>query len=156
MTAALQSLPSVPTAIRRRRRLALARTVLGHSVRAHLLPAGERRRQRLQVRGAADTLTALGVRVRVIPPPVPWPRAGRFVISDHVGRLGDLAVSTAFRGSIDDGTVICPVAVRYRVEGRAGYLPPHEVPRRTAAIAATSGLIVEVLCLPAVRDPLPV
>ena len=98
MTVALQSLPSVPTATRRRRRLALARTVLGHSVRAHLLPAGARRRQRLQVCGAADTLTALGVRVQVFSPAIPWPRSGRFVISDHVGRLGDLAVSTAVRG----------------------------------------------------------
>jgi hypothetical protein len=129
--------------------------VVGPSVRARLLPAGERRRQRLQVCGAADILTALGVRVRVIPPPVPWPRTGRFVISDHVGRLGDLAVSTAFLGATDDGTVICPVAVRYRVEGRAGYLPPHEVPQRTAAIAALNGLVVEVLCLPSIRDPLP-
>jgi hypothetical protein len=117
-------------------------------VRAHLLPAGERRRQRLQVCGAADTLTALGVRVQVFPPAIPWPRTGRFVISDHVGRLGDLAVSTAVRGATDDGTVICPIAVRYRVEGRPGYLREHEVPRRTAAIVAMHGLVVEVHCLP--------
>jgi hypothetical protein len=155
VTFALQSLPRVPTAIRRRRRLRLARTVVGHSVRSRLLPAGERRRRRQQVCGAADTLTALGVRVQVIPPPIPWPRSGRFVISDHVGRLGDLAVSTAFLGATDDGTVICPVAVRYRIEGRPGYLPAHEVPHRTAAIAAMHGLVVMVLCLPSVRDPLP-
>ncbi|TFV87237.1 hypothetical protein [Blastococcus sp. CT_GayMR16] len=155
MTVALQSLPQVSTAIRRRRRLQLARTVVGHSVRTRLLPAGERRRQRLEVCGAADTLTALGVRVQVIPSPIPWPRSGRFVISDHVGRLGDLAVATAFRGTTRDGSVICPVSVRYRVQGRAGYLPAHAVPRRTAAIAAMHGLVVEVLCLPAVRDPLP-
>ena len=149
MTVALHSLPSVPTAIRRRRRLRLARTVLGHSVRAHLLPAGERRRQRLQVCGAADTLTALGVRVQVFSPATPWPRSGRFVISDHVGRLGDLAVSTAVRGATDDGTVLCPVAVRYRVEGRPGYLREDAVPQRTAAILALHGLVVEVHCLPA-------
>jgi hypothetical protein len=129
--------------------------VVSYSVRARLLPSGARRRQRLQVCGAADILTALGVRVRVVPPPIPWPRSGRFVISDHVGRLGDLALSTAFRGATDDGTVICPVAVRYRVEGRAGYLPAHEVPQRMAAIAAMRGLVVEVLCLPSVGDPLP-
>ena len=71
------------------------------------------------------------------------------MISDHAGRLGDLAVSTAFRGATDDGDVVCPVTVRYRVEGRPGYLPAHEVPQRTAAIIAMHGLVVEVHCLPA-------
>jgi hypothetical protein len=141
---------SVPPATQRRRRLRLARTLVGHSVRTRLLPATERRKQRLQVCGAADTLTALGVRVQVFQPAIPWPRSGRFVISDHVGRLGDLAVSTAVRGATDDGTVICPVAVRYRVEGRPGYLTEAEVPRRTAGIVAMHGLVVEVHCLPAV------
>jgi hypothetical protein len=148
VTVAVQSLPQVPLALRRRRRLRLARTLVGHSVRARLLPATERRRQRLQVCGAADTLTALGVRVRVFQPSIPWPRSGRYVISDHVGRLGDLAVSTAVRGATDDGDVICPVAVRYRVEGRPGYLREDEVPQRTAAILALHGLVVEVHCLP--------
>jgi hypothetical protein len=150
VTVATDSLPHVPTAIRHRRRLRLARTVVGHSVRARLLPVGERRRQRMRVCGAADTLTALGVRVQVIPPAIPWPRSGRFVISDHVGRLGDLAVSTAFRGAHDDdGDVICPVTVRYRVEGRPGYLRPDQVPVTTTAIVAARGLVVEVRCLPA-------
>lgn len=152
VTVALQSLPQVSLAIRRRRRLRLARTLVGHSVRSRLLPAGERRRQSLRVCGAADTLTALGVRVQVVQPTVPWPRAGRYVISDHVGRLGDLAVSTVVRGATDDGTVLCPVAVRYRVEGQPGYLRADEVPTRTAAILALRGLVVEVHCLPAV-DP---
>jgi hypothetical protein len=150
VTVALHSLPQVPLAIRRRRRLRLTRTLVGHSVRARLFPAGERRRQSLRVCGAADTLTALGVRVHVVQPAVPWPRAGRYVISDHVGRLGDLAVSTVVRGATDDGTVVCPVAVRYRVEGRPGYLRPDEVPTRTGAILALHGLVVEVHCLPAV------
>ena len=153
VTVALQSLPRVSTATRRRRRLRLARTVVGHCVRSRLLPSGARRRERLQVCGAADILTALGVRVHVIPPTIPWPRTGRFLISDHVGRLGDLAVSTAFRGRTDVGEVICPVAVRYRVHGRPGHLPPHEVPRRTAAIVAMQGLVVEVHCLPSVSEP---
>jgi hypothetical protein len=139
-----------PPATRRRRRLRLARTLVGQSVRARLLPATERRRQRLQLCSAADTLTAVGVRVQVFQPAVPWPRAGRFVISDHFGRLGDLAVSTAVPGATADGTVICPVAVRYRMEGRPGYLTEAEVPRRTAAIVAMHGLVVEVHCLPAV------
>lgn len=149
MTVALTDLPQASPATRRRRRLRLARTLVGSSVRSRLLPAGERRRVRLQVCGAADTLTALGVRVQVFQPAVPWPRTGRYVISDHVGRLGDLAVSTAVRGATDDGDVVCPVTVRYRVDGRL--LAPHEVPQRTAAVLALSGLVVEVHCLPAVR-----
>ena len=147
----MQSLPQVSVSLRRRRRLRLARTLVGHSVRARLLPASERRRQRLQVCGAADTLTALGVRVQVFQPSIPWPRSGRYVISDHVGRLGDLAVSTAVRGATDDGDMLCPVAVRYRVDGRPGCLPAHEVPRRTADIVAMRGLVVEVHCLAPAR-----
>ena len=149
MTVALQSPSPVPTAILHRRRLRLARTVVGFSVRSRLLPAGQRRRQRLRVCAAADTLTALGVRLQVFPPVTPWPRTGRFVVSDHVGRLGDLAVATAFRGALDvDGDVICRVAVRYRVEGRPEHLTADEIPRTTAAIVAMRGLVVEVHCLP--------
>jgi hypothetical protein len=155
VTVALQSLPQVSLATRRRRRLRLARALVGHSVRTHLLPAGERRRLRLQVCGAADTLTALGVRVQVFQPGIPWPRSGRYVISDHVGRLGDLAVSTAFRGTADGGDVVCPVTVRYRVEGRPGYLSAHEVPQRTAPVVAMRGLVVEVHCLPAFGGAVP-
>jgi len=147
VTVALPALPQASPATRRRRRLRLTRTRVGSSVRAHLLPAGERRRVRLRVCEAADTLTALGVRVQVFQPAVPWPRTGRYVISDHVGRLGDLAVSTAVRGATDDGDIVCPVAVRYRAEGRR--LSAHEVPHRTAAIVAMRGLVVEVHCLPA-------
>jgi len=150
VTAALFPLPQVPLAAQRRRRMRLARTLVGHSVRSRLLPAGERRRVRLRVCGAADTLTALGVRVQVFPASTPWPRTGRYVISDHVGRLGDLAVATAFRGATDDGDVVCPVAVRYRVDGRL--LSAHEVPQLTAAIVAVRGLVVEVHCLPTLRD----
>ena len=87
--------------------------------------------------------------MQVVQPTIPWPRAGRFVISDHEGRLGDLAVATAVLGATDDGDVICPVAVRYRVEGRPGYLSEAEVPQRTAAIVGMRGLVVEVHCLPA-------
>jgi hypothetical protein len=124
------------------------------SVRSRLLPASERRRQRLRVCAAADTLSALGVRVQVLPPSTPWPRTGRLVISDHVGRLGDLALSTTFRGTRDgdgDGDVICPVAVRYRVEGRPDHLAADRVPQTTAAIVAMRGLVVEVHCLPVTR-----
>lgn len=131
----------------------LARTLVGSSVRSRLLPAGERRRLRLRVCGAADTLTALGVRVQVFQPAVPWPRTGRCVISDHVGRLGDLALSTVFLDATDDGDVVCPVAVRYRAEGRR--LSAHEVPQRTADIVAMRGLVVEVHCLPTLSDAAP-
>jgi hypothetical protein len=152
VTVALQSLSHVPTAIRRRRRLRLARTVVSLSVRSRLLPASERRRQRLRVCAAADTLSALGVRVQVFPPSTPWPRTGRLVISDHVGRLGDLALATTFRGTRDrNGDVICPVAVRYRVEGQTDHLAADRAPQTTAAIVAMRGLVVEVHCLPVTR-----
>jgi hypothetical protein len=146
-------------ATRRRRRLRLARTLVGVSVRTRLLPAGDSRRQRRRVCGAADTLTALGVRVRVLPPVTPWPRTGRLVVSDHVGRLGDLALSTALRGApmagsgvraVAPGSVVCPVAVRYRLEGGREYLRADQVPQTTAGIVAMRGLVVEVHCLPAI------
>ena len=75
------------------------------------------------------------------------------MISDHVGRLGDLAVSTVVRGATNDGDVLCPFIVRYRIEGRPGHLSPDQVPQRTAAIVAMRGLVVEVHCLPA--SPVP-
>ena len=136
---------------RNRRRLQLARTVAGGSLRTALVPTNSAaRRQRIELCRAARTLTALGVRVEVVPPPVPWPRAGRYIRSDHTGWLGDLAVVTAAlaRSSAPGEAVICPVAVRYR--GEAGHLDPAEVPRTVADIVATRGLVVEVRCLPAV------
>lgn len=48
---------------------------------------------RAAVCGAADVLTALGVRVEVLDPAVPWPRTGRghLVVSNHASWLGELA-----------------------------------------------------------------
>jgi hypothetical protein len=127
------------------------------SARSHL-PAGERRRQRLQVCDAANLLTALGVRVQVFAPATAWPRSGRHVVSDHVGWLGDLAVATALRGApvarpdepMGTGDTVCGVAVRYRLEHGDGHLSEAELPQTVGGIAAMQGLVVEVHCLPAV------
>ena len=106
---------------------------------------------------AADLLTALDVRVRVVGGAVPWPRLGRVVVSDHTGWLGDLALSTAAPGTpvlgrdptraLPVGSVACPVVLRYRTA--AGYLTPPEIPRTLAEIAAAHDLVVEVHRLPA-------
>jgi hypothetical protein len=145
--------------LQRRRRLRVARTRVGLSVQTRLLPTGgERRRQRLQVCGAANTLTALGVRVRVVGPATPWPRTGRVVVCAPLDRLGTLALATALRGEdvcaaveAPAGRTVCSVVVRYRLEGTEGYLPPDRVPRSTAEITALRGLVVEVHLLPAVN-----
>jgi hypothetical protein len=151
--------PAAPAAraTQRRRRIRLARTLAGVSVRSALLPRGAvRSRQRLRVCGSADILTALGVRVQVVGGAVPWPRLGRVVVSDHTGWLGDLALATAAPGTpvigrstraLPVGSVACPVALRYRTAD--GYLARHEVPRTLAQVAAARDLVVEVHRLPA-------
>jgi hypothetical protein len=151
--------PAAPAAraTQRRRRIRLARTLAGVSVRSALLPRGAARsRQRLRVCGSADILTALGVRVQVVGGAVPWPRLGRVVVSDHTGWLGDLALATAAPGtpvigratrSLPVGSVACPVALRYRTAD--GYLARHEVPRTLAQVTAVRDLVVEVHRLPA-------
>lgn len=160
MTAAPHPLPTVPAGsdrgLQRRRRLRAARTQVGVSVQTRLLPTGgTRRRQRLQVCGAANTLTALGVRVQVVGPPTPWPRR-RVVVTHSTGRLADLAVATVVRGEpvhhggdVPPGETVCPVVVRYRVEGRPGYLADGDVPGTVAGIAAVHGLVLEVHLLAA-------
>ena len=154
-------LPSAAArATQRRRRIRLARTLARVAVRGALLPRGaSRSRQRLRVCGAADILTALGVRVQVVGGAVPWPRLGRVVVSDHTGWLGDLALATAVPGtpvlgrsparSLPLGSVACPVALRYRTA--AGYLSTEEVPRTPAEVAAARDLVVEVHRLPALE-----
>jgi hypothetical protein len=148
--------PAAP-ATQRRRRLRLARTLAGVSVRSALLPrSAARSRRRLQVCGAADILTALDVRVRVIGAEIPWPRLGRVVVSDHTGWLGDLALSTAVPGTpvlsrtstrtLPVGSVACPVVLRYRAAAR--YLEKDEIPRTLADVAAAQDLVVEVHRLP--------
>jgi hypothetical protein len=99
--------------------------------------------------GAANTLTALGVRVQVLGPSTPWPRE-RVVVTDSTGRLADLAVATVFRGepvlnaaAAPAGATVCPVTVRYRLEDGTA-LAEDAVPQTLAGIAAVHGLVVEV------------
>jgi hypothetical protein len=151
-------------AIQRRRRIRLARTLAGVSLRSALLPRSAiRSRQRLRLRGSADILTALDVRVRVVGAAVPWPRLGRVVVSDHTGWLGDLALSTVVPGTpvigrsptraLPVGSVACPVVLRYRTA--EGYLDRHEIPRTLAQVTAARDLVIEVHRLPALQhDPM--
>jgi hypothetical protein len=161
VTVARELSSHVPTAIQRRRRLRLARTLVGGSVRRALLPPGSARgRERVQVCRAANMLSALGVRVEVVGGAVPWPRSERVVVSDHTGWLGDLALSTAVprtpvisrARALTAGAVVCPVVVRYRTA--AGYLGRDDVPQTPAEVAAMRDLVVEVHRLPAL-EPVP-
>ena len=162
MTAVPHPLATIPAGsdrgLQRRRRLRVARARVGVSVQTRLLPAGERRRQRLQVCGAANTLTALGARVRVIQPSIPWPRSARVVVSDRVGWVADLAVATALRGEpvyraadAPPALTLCPLMVCFRLDGVPGYLPAERLPTTVAELAALRGLVVEVHLL----DPIP-
>jgi hypothetical protein len=137
----------------------VTRTLAVHTARRRLLPSA-RHARRAEVCRASDLLAALGVRVHVLPPPEPWPRSGRLIVSDSAGWLGDLAVTSSAAGTpvvtasiaqrvAPAGATLCPVSVRYRLEGRPGYLDPDQVPRSRADVAAWRGLVVEVRCLPA-------
>lgn len=150
--------PRASAALRRRRRMRLARTLARASVRSALLPRrSTRSRQRLAVCRAADILSALGVRVQVVGGAVPWPRVGRVVVSDSTGWLGNLALATAVPGTpvlggttarvLPAGSVACPVVLRYRTAG--GHLAARDVPRTPAEVAAVRDLVVEVHRLPA-------
>jgi hypothetical protein len=138
--------------LQRRRRLRLARTRLGLSVQTRLLPTvSASRRTRLHVCGAANTLTALGVRVEVRGPAIPWPRSRAVITTGPIGRLGALAVATVLRGEpispaadVPADVTVCPLLVRYRLDGRPGHLDDDDVPRSSAEIAALQGLVVEV------------
>jgi hypothetical protein len=155
------------------RRLRVAGTLAGAGVRTALLPSEpSRRRRRAQVCTAARILTALGVRVRVVAPAVPWPRTGgRLAVSGTVGRLDELAVLTAVPRTVSGwdelaaravhqrtattppppGDVLLPVSVRYRIERGecVELLDADRVPRALADVLATAGLVVEVHLLPA-------
>ena len=163
--------PIVDPTTRRRRRLQLATSLASLHVRTVLVPETSiRRRQRVQVCGAARILTALGVRVRVVGPRTAWPRHRpcRLVVADDAGWLATMALITTVPRTIegweeacsralpgvgrrlvaDRGTadaVACPVAFRYRTDGGLLDRPP----RTLAEIVATRGLVVEVHLLPA-------
>lgn len=133
--------------VRHRRRAQLTATLAAASVRGALVPArSARARRRSQVCRAARILTALGVRVQVVQPPSPWPRGDRFVVSDSVNWLGDLALITAVPGvplgASSPDAVACPAAIRYRTP--AGYLTAEQIPRTPAGVVALEGLVVEV------------
>jgi hypothetical protein len=153
-----------------RRGLRLAAALAALQLRVALAPdRSSRRRQRVDVCGAARILTALGVRVRVVAPRTPWPRgrACRLVVADDTGWLGDLALVTAvprgaegwqaacrralpWRGPATGeepaapDAVACPVALRYR----AGGFPLDRPPRTLPEVLAARDLVVEVHLLP--------
>lgn len=154
------------------RLLSLAGVVAGATAESLLIPGGARRRQRLQICTAARVLTALGARVRVIAPPVPWPRTGGLLVTGHdTGRLGDLALLTSVPrslagwGELADrvvpvpgtrtpprpaGTVLCPVTVTCRTADG----PMSRLPRRLDEVAALRGLVFDVWLLDAIpSDP---
>jgi hypothetical protein len=161
----------VDAATQQRRRLHWAATLAGVRARTALIPAGSvKRRQSLQVCGAAQLLTALGVRVVVVQPQVPWPRnrPHRMVASNDAGLLGDLALLTAvprtthgwaavadrvlpvrtpLRAAVPDAAdaVPCPVTVAFRTADG----PPATPPRTLDDVAAIHGLVVEVRLLAA-------
>ncbi len=94
--------PPVPAGTRARRWLRLAGSVAGTAARSTRAPLSSARScRRLAVCGAARALTALGVRVRVLPAPVAWPRTGPgsvVVVADRPGWLAALALLTAVPG----------------------------------------------------------
>ncbi len=154
------------------RLLSLAAVLAGAAAEGLLLRGGARRRQRLQMCTAARVLTALGARVRVVPPPTPWPRSGGLLLAGHdAGWLGDLAVLTAAPRAVagwqevadralpfpgagaragEESQMLCPVTVTCRTAGG----PPRRLPRRLEEVAALPGLVIEVRLLgPIAVDP---
>ena len=155
------------------RRLRLAGTLASVGVRT-ALPRPASRRSRASVCAAARILAAAGIRVRVVPSAVPWPRSGgRLAVSGSVGRIDELAVLTAVprhvrgwtelaeralggrrthAGPLDD-EVLLPVTVRFLAEGGDGWLTEDEVPRDLTAALGRPGLVVEVRLLPTLVAP---
>jgi hypothetical protein len=97
----MSAAPTVPAAVRRRRRLRLAAVLAGTAVRSLRAPLSSTRgRRRLLVCAAARVLTATGVRVEVRPCPTGWPRAGagHLVVANSVCWVDELATLTAVPG----------------------------------------------------------
>jgi hypothetical protein len=157
--------------MQQQRRLRYGAALAGLRARATVTPTGSiQRRQALQVCGAANLLTALGVRVDVVQPTAPWPRdrQQRLQVTNAAGLLGDLALlvgvprtaqgwtdvadrvlpmRTASRKVLRGGTdpVVCPVTIGYRTDAGPLLVPP----RTLNEVIAVRCLVVEVRLLAA-------
>lgn len=153
------------------RRLQFTAALAGVRLRSTLSAGSSvRRRQAFQLCSAARLLTALGIRVAVVQPDIPWPRhrTNQLRITNDAGLLGELALLTAVPRTTAgwaevadrvlrvgtpmrpadpsaDGPVECPVTIRYRTE--AG--PLAEPPRTLNEVVAVLGLVLEVRLQPA-------
>ena len=152
------------------RRLRFQATLAGIRARAAMTPASSlQRRRALQICGAANLLTALGIRVQVVQPATPWPRERphRLLVENTAGVFGDLAllvgvprtaggwsdvadrvlpVRTA-RPALRDVTdaVVCPVVIGYRCADGPLLVPP----RTLEEVVALRDLVIEVRLHPA-------
>ncbi|SFF50270.1 hypothetical protein [Blastococcus tunisiensis] len=160
-------------ATQQQRRLRYGAALAALRARDAVLPPGSvQRRQALQVCGAANLLTALGVRVDVVQPAVPWPRHRRhwLLVDNSAGLLGDLALlvgaprtaegwaetadrvlpvrSRARRPAPAGEAVVCPVTVRYRTDDGPVLAPP----RSLYEVMGFRGLVVEVRLLAVGRE----
>jgi hypothetical protein len=160
---------SADPATQQRRRLSYTAAMAAIRVRASLPAGGSGRRQVWQVCSAARVLTAVGIRVSVVQPRVPWPRhrTHRLEVTNEAGLLGDLALLTAVPRSTSgwadvadrvlpagtplrlaeaDDAATCPVSIAYRTASG-----PLETPPRTLAdVIGIDGLVIEVRLLDAV------
>ncbi|MGY1803008.1 hypothetical protein ACI78T_06985 [Blastococcus sp. SYSU D00922] len=148
-------------ATQQQRRLRYSATLARLRARAAVTPAGSL--PRLQLCGAANLLTALGVRVDVVQPRVAWPRDRRLrlEVENTAGLLGDLAVlvgvprTTEGWAEVADrvlplrpsrprtraaGALTCPVAVGFRTADG----PLLVTPRTLNDVVAVRGLVIEV------------
>jgi hypothetical protein len=159
--------------VQQQRRLRYQATLTRIRARAAMMPATSvQRRGALQVCGAANLLTALGIRVQVLQPTTPWPRdlQHRLQIDNAAGVFGELALlvgvprTAAGWAEIADrvlptraaarpalrrvtDAVVCPVTIGYR--SATGPLPAP--PRTLTEVLAARDLVIEVRLLPA-RD----
>jgi hypothetical protein len=155
-TAAHRPSPVVPAATRRRRWLRLAGSVAGTAARSALAPLSSARgRRRLAVCGAARALTALGVRVQVLPAPVAWPRTGPghiVLVADRLGWLAGLALLTAVPGLPVTTPEVAGWPVLGRLVRRSGVVVLDAAGRSAPAVAAGDPgapiCPVEVRCRP--------
>ena len=174
---AVASLPPAgraTAATQQQRRLRYQATLAGIRARAAVMPAtSAQRRRALQVCGAANLLTALGIRVHVVQPATPWPRERqhRLLVENSAGVFGELAllvgvprtaggwsdvadrvlpVRTAARPPLRDVTdaVVCPVTIRYRSAAGPLLTPPRTLPE----VIELRDLVIEVRLHPARQE----